>query len=188
MTLQMFEQIKHFFHISEPVSSLLQSNWYYKLLPLAHDLETRFQLYLILATAVAIDEMMIGFVGRSFHTIAIPGKPIPLCYKVLALAEKGYTFGFIFTSHTESFSSQNSIPNYTHPTKLSPTFQAVLKMCLQLPYQQNRFTLYCDNLFSNIPLFHVLGSYGISACGTACTNSAEFPEVLKVDKKKAILP
>ena len=61
-------------------------------------------------------------------------------------------------------------------------------MCLQLPYQQNRFTLYCDNLFSNIPLFHVLGSYGISACGTACTNSAEFPEVLKVDKKKAILP
>ena len=64
---------------------------------------------------------MIHFVGRSFHTIAIPGKPIPLGYKVLALAEKGYTFGFIFTSRTESFSSQNSISNYTHPTKLSPT-------------------------------------------------------------------
>ena len=188
MTLKMFEQIKHFFHISETVTSLPQSNRYYKLLPLTRDLETWFQPYFIPATAVAIDEMMVRFVGRSSHTIVISGKPIPLGYKVLALTEKGYTLGFIFTSCTESFSSQNLIHNYTHPTKLSPTSQAVLKLCLQLPQKGNRFTLYYDNYFSNIPLFHVLHSYGISACGTARTNSAEFRKVLKVDMKKAMLP
>ena len=85
--------------------------------------------------------MIIRFVGRSFHTIAIPGKRMPLGYKVLALAEKGYTFGFIFTSHIESYSCQNSISDYTHPTKLSPTSKAVLKPSLQLAYQQNGFTL-----------------------------------------------
>jgi len=48
---------------------------------------------------------MIQFVGRSFYTIAIPGKPILLDHKVWAFAEKGYTFVFIFTLlHALSFS------------------------------------------------------------------------------------
>jgi len=98
MTLQMFEKIKCFFDISEPVATPPPSHWYHKLLPLAHDLEARFQHNFIPATTVAIDEMMIRFIGRSPHIIAIPGKPIPFGYKVLTLAEKGYTFGFIFTS------------------------------------------------------------------------------------------
>ena len=186
----MFEQIKRFLHISEPVRSLPRCQWYHKLLPLADNLQQQFQQYLQPASAVAVDEMMIRFVGRSFHTIAIPGKPIPLGYKVLALAERGlgYTFSFIFTSRVESFAGQNSIPDYQNPIKLSPTSLAVLKLCLQLPYKENRFTLYCDNYFSNIPLFQVLRTYGISACGTARINSAEFPKVLKVDKKKVTLP
>jgi len=188
MTLRMFEQIKRFFHISEPVRSLPRCQWYHKLLPLADELQQRFQQYLRPASAVAIDEMMIRFVGRSFHTIAIPGKPIPLGYKVLALAERGYTFGYIFTSRVESFAGQNAISEYQNPIKLSPTSLAVLKLCLQLPYEENHFTLYCDNYFSNIPLFQVLRTFGISACGTARINSAEFPKVLKVDKKKVTLP
>jgi len=134
MTLQMFEQIKRFFHISAPVSSLPRWQWYHKLLPLADELRQRFQQYLIPATDVAIHEMMIRFVGRSFHTIAIPEKPIPLGYKVLALAERGYTFGFIFTSRVESFSDPNTIPSHYGPIKLSPTSQAILQQCLQLPY------------------------------------------------------
>ncbi|PWW74727.1 hypothetical protein C7212DRAFT_211354, partial [Tuber magnatum] len=50
------------------------------------------------------------------------------------------------------------------------------------------FTLYCDNYFSNIPLFHVLYSYNISAHSIACTNSAKFPKAFKVDKRKWMLP
>ncbi|PWW75968.1 hypothetical protein C7212DRAFT_193328 [Tuber magnatum] len=80
------------------------------------------------------------------------------------------------------------ILDYQNPTKLSPTSLAVLKLCLQLCSKENRFTPYCDNYFSNIPLFQVLRTYGISACGTAHINSAEFPKVLKVDKKKVTLP
>jgi len=127
--------------------------------------------------------MIIHFFGRSLHTIPIPAKPIVLGYKVPALVEKGYTSGFIFTSCSESFSSQNSISNYTHPTKLSPSSQVGLKLSLQLPNQDLQLTLYLDNYFSNIPLLHVLGFYSISACSTARANSAEFSNVFSLEKE-----
>ena len=134
MTLRMSEQIKRFLHISEPVRSVPRCQWCHKLLPLADHLQQQFQQYLQPVSAVAVDEMMIQFVGRSFHTIEIPGKTIPLGYKVLTLAQRGYTFGVIFTSRVESFAGQNSISDYQNPIKLSPTSLAVLKLCLQLPY------------------------------------------------------
>lgn len=59
---------------------------------------------------------------------------------------------------------------------------------LHLPYKNYHFTLYCDNYFLNIPLFQVLREYGIGACGTVQPNSAEFPSILKIDKKKSQLP
>jgi len=71
---------------------------------------------------------------------------------------------------------------------LSPTSRAVLRLATALPYQQYRFILYCDNYFSNIPLFQALRYLQIAACGTARPNSAEYPAVLKIKKKRAALP
>ena len=71
---------------------------------------------------------------------------------------------------------------------LRPTSRAVLQLCLTLPYETNRYILYCDNYFSNIPLFHILRSYGIGTCGTTRPHSAEYPSVFKLKKKESRLP
>lgn len=156
MTLKRFEQIKRYFHISEPFEHLSRHEWYRKLLPLADQLKERFQTLMVPASDVSIDEMMVRFVGRSFHTVQVPGKPIPKGYKILVLSERGYTYDFLFTSRVDSFSGLENPDHYDKPIQLSPTSRAVLKMCLHLPYETNSFTLYCDNYFSNIPLFQVL--------------------------------
>ncbi len=40
-----------------------------------------------------------------------------------------------------------------------------------------------DNFFSSISLFKYLRENKIGACETVCTNSANFPQILKVKKK-----
>ena len=133
---------------------------------------------------------MIRFIGRSVHTVRLPNKPIPEGYKVFALCEHGYTFSFMYTSRVEQFSGQELDLPYLGPgiLPLSPTSRAVVKLAAALPSQQYRFTLYCDNYFSNIPLFQALRYLQIAACGTARPNSAEYPRVLKIKKKRALLP
>jgi hypothetical protein len=74
-------------------------------------------------------------------------------------------------------------PSIGESPSLSKTSRAVLQMCLELPYQTRRFVLYCDNYFSNIPLFSVLRAYGIAACRTARSSSAKYPQALKINKR-----
>lgn len=57
-----------------------------------------------------------------------------------------------------------------------------------LPYRTHHFILYCDNYFSNIPLFHALRKIGVAACGTVRPNSAAYPPPFKIDKRKTSLP
>jgi hypothetical protein len=48
---------------------------------------------------------------------------------------------------------------------------------------------YCDDYFSNFPLFEALREYGIEACGTVRPNSAGYPRTLaRIDKKKSRPP
>lgn len=187
MTLVRFEQLKRFFHVAPPREAPLPpSQWSYKLQPLAYNLQRRFQHHCLPATEVSIDEMMVRFTGRSNHTTMIKGKPIPQGYKMLALCEHGYTFSFMFTSNSESISDMLSL--YHGVERLSTTSQAVFQLATTLPAQLFRFTLYCDNYFSNIPLFTALLEYQISACGTVRTNSARYPPIFKLDKRNSGLP
>ena len=133
---------------------------------------------------------MIRFIGRSVHTVRLPNKPIQEGYKVFALCEHGYTFSFMYTSRVEQFSGQDQDLPYLGPgiLPLSPTSRAVVKLAAALPSQQYQFTLYCDNYFSNVPLFQALRYLQIAACGTARPNSAEYPRVLKIKQKKCSYP
>jgi hypothetical protein len=58
-------------------------------------------------------------------------------------------------------------------------------LCMTLPWKWRRFEVFCDNYFSNVPLFRALLMYGITCCGTVRPNSSGYPKALKqVEKKK----
>ena len=188
-----FEQLKRYLHLSPPLEpntnrrnpgqSPAHKDWTQKLQPLVTNLEQRFQTYLLPATSVAIDEMMVRFTGRSAHTVMMRAKPIPQGFKMLPLCEHGYTYAFMFTSRVEKFSDlQRSLYNGPSQQALSPTSSAVFQLMMSLPYEHNRFVLYCDNYFSNIPLFKALREYSIAACGTTRPNSAKYSPILKFNK------
>jgi len=59
---------------------------------------------------------------------------------------------------------------------------------MSLPYTTIRFILYCDNYFSNIPIFKAFREYSIAACGTARSNSSKYPHTLKFNKHTSHLP
>jgi len=42
--------------------------------------------------------MMVAFTGRSQHTLKMPNKPIDEGYKIYAICDHGYTYGFEFYS------------------------------------------------------------------------------------------
>ena len=59
-----FEQIKRYFHVSEPYESLPRAEWYQKVEPLAGNLASKFQRFMIPASDIAVDEMMVRFTGE----------------------------------------------------------------------------------------------------------------------------
>lgn len=190
MTQLRFGQLKRYFHIAPVTNSnthLPRYQWASKLQPLATNLQQKFQTYFTPATNISIDEMIVRFTRRSSHTIMMRAKPIPQGYKMLALCQRGYTYAFMFTSRIASFTNLNNLL-YKGSQKLSPTSRAVFQLMMSLPFRTHRFVLYCDNYFSNIPLFAALREYHIAACGTVRPNSAIYPLIFKPDKRKVCLP
>ena len=124
---------------------------------------------------ISIDEMIARFSGRSAHTVRIKNKPTPEGYKILSLCDAGYTFAFFFTSRIHQHEIQK-IPN------LSKVGNEVYHLVSQLP-KNKAFNIYMDNYFSSIRLFKYLREKNIGACGTVRKNSANFPQILKTDKK-----
>jgi len=208
MSLTRFEQIKRFFHISkvedlgEPASHTSSTSsskspnpprlakrpapaWYEKVEPMAVPLQLASQKYLLPATEIAVDEMMVKFMGKSSHTIKIKNKPIKQGYKIFALCWRGYTINFTYSSRVKGIAGVPKIvPKPNKPKPLAPTYRVVDYLVSCLPYQQFRFNIYLDNLFTNVLLFRLLRQKGIGACGTTRKNSEGYPKTFKNKKEK----
>jgi hypothetical protein len=113
MTFFRFEQIKHYFHVSPPLTptSLSAARWHTKLDPLSNMLCTKFQEYIVLGQNVSFDEMMVPFSGRSRHTLKMKNKPVSEGFKVWALCDCGYLWDFLFYSHTSGKFAYKSAMN-----------------------------------------------------------------------------
>src|SRR3982074_2294370 len=117
--------------------------------------------YYVPESNVSIDEVMMRFSRRSRDTFKIPSKLIDKGYKAFCLADRGYVFDFRMASRT------NPTPDIEDIDNLSRISSTVLSLAKTLPYQHRAFTIYMDNLFTNVPLFSRLRKLGIGACGTA---------------------
>jgi len=183
MSLTRFEQIKRYFYVSDPRIELNPQHWYKKLSPLAKQLQERFRCYFVLGTEVAIDEMMVRFCGRSFHTLKVKNKPIKQGYKIFALCSQGYTYGFLWYSVSQGIGELTKLEN------LSLTASGVYQLAKLLP-QGKRWNLVLYNYFTNVPLFEELRKIGIGAAGTTRVDAQGFPSCLKIEKSEAkeVLP
>ena len=148
MGFKRFCQIKRYLHISDPKLQLSRSEWFEKLEPLNSILQSRCQQYYLPASNVTVDEMMIRFGGRSFHTYRMPSKPITEGFKVFALCDVGYMYSWIFASRA------NSCAGLILQEDLTPTGSTVFQLATSLPYSSGlHFNIYIDNYFPSLS-FH----------------------------------
>jgi hypothetical protein len=103
--------------------------------------------------------MMIQFFGRSKYTFKAPNKPIKEGYIIFALCEAGYTYYFMWSSKTDSYSELIKLLDLS-PTK-SMVFQLAQSLLEGVPH-----VIYIDNLFTRVPLLRKLRALNIGACGT----------------------
>jgi len=93
ITFYCFEQIKRYFHVSPPPTTLTHlstTRWHTKLDPLSNLLRTKFKAYVVLGQNVSFDKMMVPFSGRSKHILKMKNKPINEGFKIWALCDHGY--------------------------------------------------------------------------------------------------
>src|SRR3954453_7439488 len=150
--------------------------WYSKVDPLMTHIQAVSKSICIPSSNVSIDEMIARFSGRSVHTVRIKNKPTPEGYKIFSLCDAGYTYAFFFTSRIQNQPEVQQMPG------LSKVGNEVFHLVSQLPKNKS-FNIYMDNYFSSIKLFKYLREKKIGACGTVHKNSANFSQILKVNKK-----
>ena len=120
---------------------------------------------------MAVDEAMIGFMGRAKEIIHVPTKPTPVGYKVWACADRGYTLNWLWHAPGERpINGPQGVPNSYLQYRINKTQTAVLHLLTTLPNQGKGHVTWLDNLFSSGRLFQLLANLGIGAAGTVrCT-------------------
>ena len=128
---------------------------------------------------------MIPFCGRTKHKVKMKNKPIDEGYKVWALAQQGYTLSWRWHSREEGpegVSKGLQVPQIEPfpPVILAPTFAVVIILArdLRAAFPIQKFHLFLDNLFLNVPMVHCLLHLNILCTGTTRKNATGIPEWL----------
>ena len=106
MSANRFQQIKRFLKINDGRTELPNlgkgSDWWKKLEPLATDIRTASLKYYQPSHNISIDEQLIGFKGRSRHTMTINNKKANKGFKLYSACDGNYLLGFLFASKVGS--------------------------------------------------------------------------------------
>jgi Transposase IS4 len=106
---------------------------------------------------------MILYFEHTQHTIKAKHKSIKQGYKVWALGDSGYIFNWLWYSKTEG---TEGLDSRFRQNSLADTQTLVISLAKSLLDSAIGYTLYLDNLFTNIPLATALGQLGIGVIGT----------------------
>lgn len=146
--------------------------WYRKVQPLFDHVERNSRRLMRPGSHVAVDEMMVRFVGRSIDTYRLSNKPIPKGYKLIAACLSN---GYMFSCIPVSRSRKHGAPTFDG---LSATGAIVAKLAEavaggQLPAERDDLVIWMDNYYTSTDLLIFLRENNIAACGTAKRNSID---------------
>jgi hypothetical protein len=196
MSWDRWQVVWKYFRIAKPTTE--KESPFEKLEPLNGHLRTKFRLYWMTGTHVAVDEAMQRFTGRAKQIVHIPHKPTPKGFKIWCLANGGYLLDWLF--HQKGGGPQDGPVDLDrfwidkeHGYCFSKTQAVVLDLLLQEDEETKerylkpgKHIVWLDNLFSSIQLFTVLRLLGIGAAGTVRTTTTkremmEEAEMSKID-------
>ena len=127
---------------------------------------------------------MIPYFGHTRHAIKALHKPIKQGYKIWALGDCGYIYNWLQYSKargTESLSSRSWHKDMTDTQAL------VISLAKSLPKLTRDYTLYLNNLFTNVPL-EALRQLDIGVMSTIRVNALGLPlEIAQLKKAKQSL-
>ena len=105
MSLKRWQQIKRYLKINDPRNRKDQDSygqfWPSKVDPILTDILEASRHYLQPGRDIAIDEQLIGFRGRSRHTLTIPSKKAGTGFKCYCLCNDNYLLNLYWTSKKE---------------------------------------------------------------------------------------
>ena len=130
---------------------------------------------------VAVDECMVGFIGKSHLKTHIPNKPTPDGIKVWVIAQDGIFMRWLW--HVPN-NGPVGIPRRDRDDvfRLTPTQLVVVSLLNLLPHAS--YHVFLDNLFSSPDLFKQLYESGIGASGTARMNCGINAEIAAAKTSK----
>jgi hypothetical protein len=180
MSLKRYQQLKRYFYCfpnqpNPPSGTQPKLRPWEKVKTIANHLRQLFMTYWLAGRNLAIDEAMIGFLGRAKEIVHIPTKPTPTGYKVWAMADKGYTLNWLWHAPGEKTEDgPQGISPHLRKLGVNRTQQAVIQLLSTLPNHGKGHLVWLDNLFSSGRLFEILANQGIGAAGTVrCTKTKE---------------
>ncbi|KEY71344.1 hypothetical protein S7711_10150 [Stachybotrys chartarum IBT 7711] len=132
---------------------------------------------------LAVDELIVGFTGRTLLRVHIPNKPTPTGLKFWAIAQQGYFLGWLphrpgSTLGPAAGRKVASVPK--KKIRLNPTQSVVPALVKLLP--QCSYHVFLDNLFSSPKLFLALREEGHGATGIARTKCDLYRPLVEAKK------
>ena len=132
------------------------------------------------SSALAVDECMSRFTGRSKEKITIPSKPIPTGIKGWVIADEGYFMYWIWHAKGDGPQGIGKVPKPLGKNKTAAVVVYLLKTLPKGPPGTYSVTL--DNLFTSTKLLVYLSAEGFGARGTARTNAGIHQDLLDYKK------
>lgn len=170
-----FLDIKRFLHFADNNAIVGTTDRMYKVRPLMHLLNKKFQQHGVFHRNLSIDESMVKYFGHHPCKQFIRGKPIRFGYKNWMLCSSdGYCYAF------DTYCGKSSISE-----NLPLGSRVVLSFCENISTPSDHI-LYFDNFFTGIDLLATLRMKGFRATGTIRENrlkNAPLPAKKEMEKR-----
>jgi Transposase IS4 len=181
-----FEQILKFLHFKDRGPTPQKGRpWWEKLDPILPMLRSKCQYYWSPGSNLTVDEVMLKFEGRSSQKTTIPGKPIPVGFKLFALADAGYILNWECTKPGLAEGVYEAcrkiffrVPGIPGETALNPTQSVVARLVKYLDIfiqSGHSFQLFLDNLFVSWKSCYYLKEQGIALTGPVRKGASGYP-------------